>query len=201
MANREINWAAVFIAYCRGASEEEICAQFTVSEQTLHRRMYEERWPNMRNNLIETFIAQAGTIVDPDLVPDKGGEMLAAVLANREKNYEQAARLRDAANDMLERVEISIRGPKGEEDEDATEIRALDVESGAKIANTLKAVASSIAIAQDLTYRSLGDIKPAEGGPSKGEGGGTKPIIVNLPAAISRPRSQRLIEAQVIEQN
>jgi hypothetical protein len=204
MAQHEvIDWSGAFIAYCRNIPNEEICATYLIAESRLQKRITAERWPAKRSLLMELFMEQAGTLITEDQI-EKSEAQLAQVLANRDKNFQQANQLRHAAQQVLDNlIKYWLSPSEGESyDEKYDEARDRSLEVQGDIATALTRIAKAMGVAQELTYRALGDLKPAEAGfNSKDGNSGAGQINIIMPAAIAQPRQERSANARLVNAN
>src|SRR6185437_3602701 len=184
-------YTPAFVAYCGGTPDEEIAAEFKIPLKSLQAKMRQEGWRALANRMAGRF--------NPDVNPSE--ETLNRIEANRARNFEAAAKLREHLFEIIAALGAGTLRIK-KQFQRKGQIIEYDVLPGPGDWLNIATYARTIA---DMTYRALGD-HAANGGykadASAGNPPPAPPITIVLPNAISRPRDERSleIESAVVEQ-
>jgi hypothetical protein len=179
------SYTPAFVAFCGGAPPGEIAEEFKIPLKSLQAKIRQEGWRGLANRMWGRIPADAG--------PNDGA--LDRIEANRAKNYEIAAKLREHVIEMVIALRAGTLRIK-KQFQHKGQIVEYEAEPGP--ADWLN-IATYARTVFDLTYRALGDFG-ANGGYKADASPGTpppaQPIAVFLPAAIARPREERSVEVE-----
>lgn len=193
------NWAAAFTAYVGGSTLEEVAAVFGIPEHFVKRRSIDEKWPVMRDKILEQSKAlvlagpQAVSQLEAQnsLLPAEVRARMAIIKHNREVQYQRAVKMGEELDKILaglvdksykvgKWMAIPKAGPTWVEAEPGP----ADLVNIATFARTLA----------DLAYRALGD-SAADGQERRAEVSATnspqQAITIILPTSIAAPRGER----------
>jgi hypothetical protein len=184
------SYTPAFVAFCGGAPLDEIAEEFNIPIGSLTAKVRNEGWRGLANRIAPRF--------GPDTSP--ADDILDKIEANRAKNYEAAAKLREHAVTIIKALCAGTLRIK-KQFQHKGQVIEYEAEPGPSdwlsIATYLRTIA-------DMTYRALGDHEAngryrADAGP-----GGSTPapsIEIVLPDAIAKPREQRQIGSPVVDIN
>jgi len=181
------SYTPAFVAFCEGAPPEEISEVFHIPLKSLQAKMRQEGWLGLANRMM-------GRVV-PDMTPND--DALAKCLANRAKNYENAAKLRDHAVVIIEALRAGTLRIKKQFQSKGQIVEYQAVPGPSDWLN----IASYLRTIADMTYRALGDfqaqVKPGQDAPAGAQTPPPAPAVtIILPSAIARPREERGIESE-----
>jgi hypothetical protein len=179
------SYTPAFVAYCQGAPVEEIAAELKIPVTSLQAKIRQEGWRGLANRMSGRIPADAGP----------NDDALNRIEANRAKNYEIAAKLREHVIEIV----IALRaGTLRMKKQFQHKGQIVEYEAKPGPAEWLN-IATFARTVFDLTYRALGDFG-ANGGYKADASPGTpppaQPISIILPAAIARPREERSVEVE-----
>jgi len=178
-------YTPAFVAFCSGASVDEIAAEFKIPIESLKAKIRQENWRGLIKRM-------AGRIT-ADRIP--GEDALARCEANRAKNFEMASKLREHLIEVVGALRAGtlrikkVLHRKGETIEFLAEPGPADWVSIAAYARTIA----------DMTYRALGDMVANGGYKADVNQGNQTPesaLTIVLPEVVARPRSQRGLEVE-----
>ena len=179
------NYTSAFVAFCKGAPAEEISIELNIPIGSLKSKMRQEGW----KSLADSLLGQNGP------VPGNAGEALARIEANRAKNFEAAAKLRDELGKIIDQL---LAGTLRIQKRFHYKGGIVECEAQPSLADLVQ-LATYARMVHDMTYRALGDIG-ANGGHKADVTAGTQPpacpITIVLPEAISMPRTERAARAK-----
>jgi hypothetical protein len=175
------NYTGAFCGFIRGATPGEIAEEFKIPLKSLTAKIRQEGWRGLANRM-------AGRIAADSTPTD---DALSRIEANRAKNYEIAAKLREH---VIEMVIALCAGTLRIKKQFQYKGQIVEYEAEPGPADWLN-IAAYARTAFDLTYRSLGDFG-ANGGYKADASPGTPPpaqpmTTIVLPSVISRPREER----------
>ena len=184
-------YTPAFVAFCGGASLEEISEEFKIPIESLKAKMRQEGWRSLANRIAPRF--------GPETSPCDG--ILDKIEANRAKNYEAAAKLREHAVKIIEALCAGTLRIKKQFQHKG---QIIEYEATSGPADWLS-IATYLRTIADMTYRALGDHEASgryRADASPGTTPPAPPITIILPDAIARPRLERglEIENRMIEQ-
>lgn len=204
------NWTAAFVAFCNNHPVIEISEAFGISVDSLEQRIKQERWSALRDELPlgtkDATPALAGApgqsvgpadpfnqtkqLSVPAGLPVAVKQKFERLLANRELNLGQAAKLREYLDTLLTDL---LTGKM--------EMEQIFHNKGAIVRTTRKVspadlvnIATFARSIHDMTYKALGDTtaqtEKGQDGPVGANSGAVPQIIINLPSSIAMPRQQ-----------
>src|SRR5262249_43722304 len=135
-------YTPAFVAYCKGASAEEIAREFEIPIESLKAKMRQEGWRTLANRLAPQEATN----------PRASERILDKIEANRAANYETAARLR---NDLEKIVEALLNGTLRIKRQWQFRGKVIEYDAEPTIADRLN-IANYARTIADLTYRALG---------------------------------------------
>jgi hypothetical protein len=179
-------YTPAFVAYCQGAPVEEIAAEFKVPVKSLQAKIRQEGWRSLANRMSGCIPADAGL----------NSDALNRIEANRAKNYETAAKLREHVIEMVIALRAGTLRIK-KQFQHKGQIVEYEAEPGP--ADWLN-IATYARIISDMTYRAIGDSQ-AQGKPGQDASAGAlnppaPPLTIILPSVIARPRFERSVEVE-----
>lgn len=195
-------WQVAFVAYCNGMSIDEIAASLSLSVDSLKHKIADERWADLRTKLPLATMQDNGVSkpVESALAPETKAR-LDLLFANRKKNYEVFARLRDH---LAEQVEALASG----------KAKVLKLFFSAKLGMVVEKevvpgpgdwvnIATYARTVSEGTYRALGDFaaqeKPGQDAAAGATNAPAPAITIIIPTAIAEPRQERQSKGQVID--
>lgn len=180
-------YTPAFVAFSGGAPLEEIAEEFKIPIESLKAKVRQEGWRGLANRITGRMVA--------DVTPYD--EAFKKIEANRAKNYEAAAKLREHLMEIIQHLSdgtLRIKKwfqRKGQMVEYQVEPSPADLLSIATYARTIT----------DMTYRALGDFqaqgKAVQDAPAASLTPPPPPITIVLPGPVSRPRYERSLEVEV----
>lgn len=196
----EVNWSAVFAAYCNGGETHEIAEQFGISHGSLITRANKESWKGLRLSmpLVTSIQTPDGLTAHGssahDLLPVEVKSNINAVRENRERNLEAFIGLQEdlldtvkslRAGTLMTKKAFKLKDEDGNERVEVVEI-PIGLSERAILANYALAVANG-------TYRALGDSIVEGKTAGAGNDGNPLPpaITIILPGVIAKPRDER----------
>ena len=136
-------YTPAFVAFCGGAPIEEIAEKFNIPIKSLQSKIRQEGWRALANRLCGR--------ISTDWTPYE--DVLAKIEANRAKNYETAAKLREHLTDMVGHLHAgTLRIKKLFQHQG----RVVEHEVSPGPADWLNIATYARTIA-DMSYRALGD--------------------------------------------
>ena len=181
-------YTPAFVAFCGGASLEELADEFRIPIESLKAKVRAEGWRGLANRIAPRF--------GPETSPSEG--ILDKIEANRAKNYEAAAKLREHAVTVIHALCAGTLRIKKQFQHKGQVIEYEAVPGPSDWLN----IATYLRTIADMTYRALGDHEAngryrADAGP--GSPPPAPPIAIVLPDAIAKPREQRQIGSPVVD--
>ena len=182
---RSVNMAAAFARYARGWTIEAIADTLGVDRRQLHRRAVDERWGELLVDIKRL----------PD-VPDKTKKDAVRVEANREKNYELFAQLRD---ELVAQATLMAKGELKFTRVKVTKNGPTEVEEPADMQDRVR-LAQAARLVTEGTYRALGDLA-AIGADEKQRRGLEAPthITILLPGVVMDRPTKPAVGGEVID--
>ena len=181
-------YTPAFVAFCYGSPIEEISKEFNIPIKSLMAKIRQESWRSLAERLARRIM--------PETAPHDS--ILDKIEANRAKNYEIAAELREHLVTIVNALRIGALRIK-KRFQRKGQVIEHEVEPGP--ADWL-AIATYLRTVTDMTYRALGDHE-GNGGYKADASPGTpppaSPITIILPAAVAEPRQERQIGVQTID--
>lgn len=180
------NWAEAFTHYCGGLPLEDISHLMNIPLEKVEARARRERWPMMKSKVEAQMLSLVP--VHPDDIAKRG----LLVQANREKNFEVWAKLREEAIEIVDLLrETKGKGMFKKYWHNKGSI--VEHECDASMSDR-QAIANYLQIICQGTYAALGDRVSSSGAkdgePSAGNNG--QPVIqIILPEFIAKPRAER----------
>lgn len=210
----QYNWGAAFVAYCNNHTLQEISDSLGIPFASLNAKANAERWQALRGQLplatndalpvARSTQAEVGpkdpfeqgrSVVPTPKLPVALQARLEQLTANRQKNFEQANKLRKSLDLLLENLVTGKLQMEQLYHNKGSVVRTKREISPADLVN----IATFARLVHEMTYRALGDTTTEGKESGKGQEGtpsNAPAIIINLPGAIAQPRQQRAILAE-----
>jgi len=171
-----VNYAAAFLMFSKGVPLKQIAVDFDITYSRLVERAHNEDWETLVKKHAGAIVAAPPKPENVQLALADAEKRMARVIDNREKNHSAAELLREDIVQVIQtyRAENQFLRP----DDIATLAKALKITA-------------------EISMLSLGDEFLAGGGGDKGKGGGgsnMRPIIIQLPSAVSAGKEIRQVE-------
>jgi hypothetical protein len=181
------SYTPAFIAFCGGAPPEEIADEFKIPLKSLLAKIRQEGWRGLANRM-------SGCIPTNSMPND---DALNRIEANRGKNYESAAKLRE---DVMEIIAHLREGTLRIKKQFHNKGQVVEYDAVPSLLDRLN-IAAYARTVTEMTYRALGDFG-ANGGFRADAGPAVPPpampITIVLPDVIARPRQERSRELERI---
>ena len=171
-----VNWSAAFLLFAKGVSLKQISVEFDIPFARLTERYFKEDWETLVKKHGGALVSAPPKPENVQLALIETEKRMKRVIENRDRNYESAEALRE---DIM-KVIAAYRA-------DNQFLRPDDI---ATLAKALK-------MTFEISQMALGDdfVLGKAGESGKGGGGNNmRPIIINLPSAVSMGKDQRRAE-------